>query len=188
MIKLKIYLMECQIVHFVNKLLVVRNVRVEDYMFNIFPYIFSTTLNAVYSNLGFIDEIVDRVINSDFMNNLIDEVNNMSSFNINFKEHKRAYTLECYLPGVKKENIYLEYDNNYITLKVKRNIFYTNNKNIAMAVIQSGGDIEKDYYVENADKNNIKAVFKNNILRVLIPKNTYIGKDTTIIDVDSYKN
>ena len=157
-------------------------------MFKIFPYIFSTTLNAVSNNLGFIEDIVDNIINSEFMNNLISEIDNMSPVNINFKEHKRAYTLECYLPGVKKENIDLEYDNNYITLKVKRNMFYTNNKNIAMAVIQSGGDVEEDYYVENADGENIRAVFKNYILRVFIPKNTYIGKDTTIIDVDSYKN
>ena len=156
-------------------------------MFNIFPYIFSTTLNSVSNSLGVIDDIVGRIVNSDFMNNLINEIDNMSEVNINFKEYKRAYTLECYLPGVKKENIDLEYENNYITLRVKRNMFYTNNKNIAMAVIQSGGDIEEDYYVENADGENIRAVFKNDILRVLIPKNTYIGKDTTIIDVDSYK-
>ena len=104
-------------------------------MFNIFPYIFSTTLNAVSNNLGLIEDIVDNIINSEFMNNLISEIDNMSPVNINFKEHKRAYTLECYLPGVKKENIDLEYDNNYITLKIKRNMFYTNNKNIAMAVI-----------------------------------------------------
>lgn len=156
-------------------------------MFNIFPYIFSTTLNVVSSNFEVIDEIVDKFVNSNFMNNLISEIDNISSVNISFKDHKRAYTLECYLPGVKKENIDLEYDNNYITLKVKRNMVYTNNKNIAMAVIQSGGDIEEDYYVENADADNIKAVFKNDILRVLIPKNTYIAEDTTIIDVDSYK-
>ena len=156
-------------------------------MLNIFPYIFSTTLNVVSSNFEVIDEIVDKFVNSNFMNNLISEIDNMTSININFKEHKRAYTLECYLPGIKKENIDLEYDNNYITLKVKRDVFYSNNKNIAMAVIQAGGDIEEDYYVENADSQNIKAVFKDDVLRVLIPKNTYIGEDTTIIDVDSYK-
>lgn len=156
-------------------------------MLNIFPYIFSTTFNVVSNSIGFIDNIVDNIINSEFMDNLISEIDSMSSVNIDFKEHKRAYTLECYLPGVKKENIELEYENNYITLKVKRNMFYTNNKNIAMAVIQDWGDIEEDYYVENADADNIKAVFKNDILRVLIPKNTYIGEDTTIIDVDSYK-
>lgn len=156
-------------------------------MLNIFPYIFSTTFNVVSNSIGLIDNIVDNIINSEFMDNLISEIDSMSSVNIDFKEHKRGYTLECYLPGVKKENIELEYENNYITLKVKRNMFYTNNKNIAMAVIQDWGDIEEDYYVENADADNIKAVFKNEILRVLIPKNTYIGEDTTIIDVDSYK-
>ena len=155
-------------------------------MLNIFPYIFSTTLNSVSNSLGVIDDIVGRIVNSDFMNNLINEIDNMSEVNINFKEHKRAYTLECYLPGVKKENIDLEYENNYITLRVKRNMFYTNNKNVAMAVIQPGGDIEEDYYVENIDSNNIKASFKDNMLRVLIPKNTYISKDTAIVEVNDY--
>ena len=54
-------------------------------MFNIFPYIFSTTLNAVSNNLGFIEDIVDNIINSEFMNNLISEIDNMSPVNINFK-------------------------------------------------------------------------------------------------------
>ena len=31
-------------------------------MFKIFPYIFSTTLNAVSNNLGFIEDIVDNII------------------------------------------------------------------------------------------------------------------------------
>ena len=56
-----------------------------------------------------------------------------------------------------------------------------------MAVIQSGGDIEEDYYVENADIDNIRAVFKNDTLKVIVPKSTYIAEDTTIIEVDSYK-
>ena len=157
-------------------------------MFNIFPYVFSGTFNLISDGLNMIDNIIDNVINSEFMDNLVDNIENMSAINVNFKEHKRAYTIECYLPGVNKENIDIDYENNYITLKIKRNMFYTNNQNIAMAVIQSGGDIEEDYYVENADAYNIKAVFKNETLKVLIPKNTYIGTDTTIIDVDNYES
>ena len=157
-------------------------------MFNIFPYVFSGTFNLISDGLNMIDNIIDNVINSEFMDNLVDNIENMSAINVNFKEHKRAYTIECYLPGVNKENIDIDYENNYITLKIKRNMFYTNNQNIAMAVIRSGGDIEEDYYVENADAYNIKAVFKNETLKVLIPKNTYIGTDTTIIDVDNYES
>ncbi|EKY27880.1 Hsp20 family protein [Clostridium celatum] len=155
-------------------------------MFNIFPYVFSGTFNLISDGLNMIDNIIDNVINSEFMDNLVDNIENMSAINVNFKEHKRAYTIECYLPGVNKENIDIDYENNYITLKIKRNMFYTNNKNVAMAVIQPGGDIEEDYYVENIDSNNIKASFKDNMLRVLIPKNTYISKDTAIVEVNDY--
>lgn len=161
-------------------------------MRKMFPYIFSTTFNTVASSMDFIENIIDNVVNnfvnSDFMSDLISGMDSItSSVDIDFREHKRGYTLECYLPGVKKENIDLEYNNNYITIKIKRNMFYTNNKNIAMAVIQSGGDIEEDYYVENADIDNIRAVFKNDTLKVIVPKSTYIAEDTTIIEVDSYK-
>ena len=160
-------------------------------MLNIFPYIFSTTFNTIANNMDVIDNIVDNVVNnivnSDFMDNLVKNIDNMAPVEVQFKEHKRGYTIQCYLPGTKKENINLEYDNNYITLQVKRNMFYSNNQNIAVAVVQAGGDINEDYYVENADPSGIRAVFKNDTLNVLIPKSTYIGKDTTIVDVDTFK-
>lgn len=160
-------------------------------MLNIFPYIFSTTFNTIANNMDVIDNIVDNVVNnivnSDFMDNLVKNIDNMTPVEVQFKEHKRGYTIQCYLPGTKKENINLEYDNNYITLQVKRNMFYSNNQNIAVAVVQAGGDINEDYYVENADPSGIRAVFKNDTLNVLIPKSTYISKDTTIIDVDTFK-
>ena len=159
-------------------------------MLNIFPYIFSTTFNTIANNMDVIDNIVDNVVNnivnSDFMDNLVKNIDNMAPVEVQFKEHKRGYTIQCYLPGTKKENINLEYDNNYITLQVKRNMFYSNNQNIAVAVVQAGGDINEDYYVENADPSGIRAVFKNDTLNVLIPKSTYISKDTTIV-VDTFK-
>ena len=160
-------------------------------MLNIFLYIFSTTFNTIANNMDVIDNIVDNVVNnivnSDFMDNLVKNIDNMAPVEVQFKEHKRGYTIQCYLPGTKKENINLEYDNNYITLQVKRNMFYSNNQNIAVAVVQAGGDINEDYYVENADPSGIRAVFKNDTLNVLIPKSTYISKDTTIVDVDTFK-
>lgn len=161
-------------------------------MFNVFPYVFSTTVNVLSQNMDLIDGIVDNVlnslVNSDFINNIVDNIDSMIESNINFKEHRNGYTIECYLPGTKKEDINLDYENNYITLKVKRNKFYSNNENMAIAVIRPGGDIEEDYYVGDADYNNIRAVFKDNMLRVIVPKSTYIGKNTTIIEVDDYIN
>ena len=159
--------------------------------FSIFPYIFSTTFNAIAGNINRFDNIVDNVVNnianSEFIDNLVKNIDEMLPINIQFKEHKRGYTIQCYLPGVKKEDINLEYYNNYVTLQVKRNLFYSNNENIAVAIVQPGGDINEDYYVENADPNGIRAVLKNDTLNVLIPKSTYISKDTTIVEVDNFK-
>lgn len=160
-------------------------------MFSIFPYMFSTTFSNIAGSINMIDNIFDSVVNNifngEFIDNIAKNIDEMTSVNIEFKEHKRGYTIQCYLPGIKKENINLEYDNNYVTLQIKRNLFYSNNKNISVAIIQSGGDINEDYYVENADPNGIRAVLKNDTLNVLIPKSTYISKDTTIVEVNNFK-
>lgn len=160
-------------------------------MFSIFPYMFSTTFSNIAGSINMIDNIFDSVVNNifngGFIDNIAKNIDEMTSVNIEFKEHKRGYTIQCYLPGIKKENINLEYDNNYVTLQIKRNLFYSNNKNISVAIIQSGGDINEDYYVENADPNGIRAVLKNDTLNVLIPKSTYISKDTTIVEVNNFK-
>lgn len=156
-------------------------------MFGIFPYIFSTTFNFVAGNMDIIDNIVDNVMKSEFVENLVNNIESMTNVDVNFKEHKNGYTIDCYLPGVKKENIDLEYENNYVTLKIKRNSYYsTANNNVSVAVVRPGGDIEEDYYVEDVDPYNIKAAFKDNYLRVVIPKNMYFEKDTPIIEINDY--
>ena len=137
-------------------------------MFSIFPYIFSTTFNAIAGNINRFDNIVDNVVNnivnSEFIDNLVKNIDEMLPINIQFKEHKRGYTIQCYLPGVKKEDI---------------NCF----------LLERGLElnINEDNYVENADPNGIRAVLKNDTLNVLIPKSTYISKDTTIVEVDNFK-
>ena len=72
-------------------------------MLNIFPYIFSTTFNTIANNMDVIDNIVDNVVNnivnSDFMDNLVKNIDNMAPVEVQFKEHKRGYTIQCYLPG-----------------------------------------------------------------------------------------
>ena len=159
-------------------------------MFSVFPYIFTNTFNALVNDKDLIDNIVNSVLNSDFMSNMVGAFENMASPNIEFREYKGAYVLQAELPGVEKKDLTLDYDNNYITLKINRKVMYTNNGNVAMAVVQSGGnDIVKDYYVEDADPFKIKAVFKDQRLRVTIPKkNRYNDDETTIIDVDDYSD
>ncbi len=157
-------------------------------MFEVFPYIFSTVFNTVANNREFIDNVVDSIMNNEAFNTLINNLENTDNISVDFKEYGKAYFMVAYLPGVSKSDIILDYTNNYITLEVKRNKYYSNNNgNSSMfAIISNGEDISKDFYVENINPYEIKAIFKNDILKVYMPKDDKRDKDTPIIEINEF--
>ena len=157
-------------------------------MFSIFPYIFTNTFNAIARNSDFIDNIVNSVLNSEFVNDMVENLENIGATpTIEFRENNNGYAINADLPGIKKDDILLDYNNNYITLTIKRNVVCKQQGNVTMAVVSSNNNIVKDYYVENVDPYKIQAVFKDGKLNVNIPKKTYYSNNgTTIIDVDDY--
>lgn len=150
---------------------------------NIFPYVFQTTFNTIM-NSDFIDNIIDSVLNNETFNNMVNEIESMISFDINLSERSNEYIISGKLPGVNKRDIDVDYNNNYITVKVKRNQFFSNGQNFAVAII--GPEIEdtKDFYVGNVDPYSIKAVFKNEMLTIHVPKKNKIDDHATIVNVD----
>ena len=156
-------------------------------MFNIFPYIFSSTVNIVANNMDLIENIVDTVMNSEAVTNMIDKIDQMANPKIEMREHREAYIIDGYLPGTDKSNIKVDYNNNYITIEIKREFAYSNNNgSMSVAIVQQGGNIVEDFYVEGIDPYRIRAAFKDDKLRVFIPKIDYKNREATIIDVDEY--
>ena len=156
-------------------------------MFDVFSYVFSNVFDSVINNTQLIDNIVDSVLNSDLVNDMVNTLENMVNLNIDFKEYKRKYLIEADLPGISKKDIDIDYTNNYISVNIKRNQIFSNGKNMAIAVIQSGNnDISRDFYVENIDPYNIKAVFKDGHLRVYIPKKDRLKEISPIVEVSDY--
>ena len=152
-------------------------------MFNIFPYVFQTTFNTLM-NSDFIDNIIDSVLNNETVNNMINEIENMVSLDINLSEREKEYIISGRLPGVRKSDIDVDYNNNYVTIKVKRNKFFSNGQNFAVAIIGPEEEEVTDFYVGNVDPYSIKAVFKDNLLTVHVPKKNKIDDKATIINVD----
>ena len=152
-------------------------------MFNIFPYVFQTTFNTIINTKDIIDDIVDSVFNNEAFNNMLSDIENSVSLNLNYSENDREYLITGKLPGISKRDIDIDYTNNYLTITVKRNQFFSNGKNISVAIIQGGQDLVEDYYVGNVDPYAIKAVFKNEVLDVHVPKKNKIDEHATIIDV-----
>ena len=82
-------------------------------MFGLIP----TFTNNLVSRDNSFKSIFD-VFNEPFFQNAFTPVNSMfNAFKVDVKDTDNAYELTAELPGVKKENIALDYQNGYLTIK-----------------------------------------------------------------------
>lgn len=84
-------------------------------------------------------------------------------------ESKGAYLLTIDIPGVKKENVSLEYDDNVLTVTAhKDEEDLKDGKYIAHE--RYFGDFSRTYAIAGIDAEGIKAKFENGVLEVVLPK------------------
>ena len=113
-------------------------------------------------------DIFDEVFNDPFFNKK--ETKLMKT---DVKEIDGNYQLEIDIPGYEKEDIKIELEDGYITVTATTN---TENEEKNGKYIQRerfSGVCSRSYYAgENIDENDIKANFKNGILKITFPKET----------------
>ena len=89
-------------------------------------------------------------------------------------EKDGAYHIEADVPGLNKEDISIDHNNGYITIKAtKEEKNDEENKNIIRKE-RFYGSMERKFYVGDVDEDNIEATFKNGVLKIKVPK---IDKD-----------
>lgn len=98
-----------------------------------------------------------------------------NNFNVDVKEDENQYTVEADLPGIKKEDIALEYQNNYLTISAKRNNATEDKTSNYVKKERSHGEFKRTFYIDNVDENSVNASFKDGVLNISIPK-----KDKTV--------
>lgn len=93
----------------------------------------------------------------------------MSRFNIkaDMRETDNEYLISAKLPEVNKEDISLDYRNNNLTIKARKSECSSNNENSCM---KSYGEIARSFYLDNVDKESIRARFENGELQIIAPK------------------
>lgn len=106
-----------------------------------------------------------------------------NAFKVNVKDNENEYVMEAALPGVKKDSISLEYENNYLTISAKReDKFKDEGQNYVRREIRSGM-LQRSFYVDNVDENKIDASFNNGVLKVILPKIEKGRNDSHKIDI-----
>ncbi len=88
------------------------------------------------------------------------------------KEGDKEYIIEMDLPGYEKENILLEIENGYlkVTAKIDKNVDDSENGKYVHKE-RFYGECSRSFYVgEDVKQEDVKASFKNGILKLTIPK------------------
>ena len=84
-------------------------------------------------------------------------------------EQNENYVLEIDLPGFDKENVSIDYHNEYLTIKaVKKDNHDENDKYIKKERFY--GEYKRTFYIGNLDESNIKANYNNGVLKIAFPK------------------
>lgn len=115
----------------------------------------------------------DDAFNRDVFSPLNQE---LGSFRTDITEKDNAYYIEADLPGIAKEDININIENNHLTISAKRDNNHEekdeNNKVIRQE--RHYGEFVRSFYVDNVNEDEISAKLEDGILKVEIPK-----KDTT---------
>lgn len=107
-----------------------------------------------------------------------------NTFHTDIREKEDVYLVESELPGFSKEDIEIDYRNNYLTIKATRNHEENGNKDQIIRSERYYGEFIRRFYVENINDENIKAKFQNGILKLEIPKKEKVEQNAKRIEIE----
>ena len=92
--------------------------------------------------------------------------------------------LSIFRVAVNKEDINIDYNNNYLTISATRNNEHEEKKDNYIRRERSYGSVSRGFYINNVNKEAIKAKFDNGVLNVHLPKKEKSEKDINKIVVE----
>lgn len=148
-----------------------------DFMFDLIPFKKNHTL-AKRGEL--FNHWMDHFFNDEFFSPLTMTQN---PFRVDLRETKDAYLVDADLPGMKKEDISIEYNNNYLTITAKREEKEEITGENTLRRERRYGQFQRSFYVTNIEEEKIHASFKDGVLSVTLPKKEKQEPPTRKIDI-----
>ena len=97
-------------------------------------------------------------------------------------EKQNKYILEIDIPGIKKENIKIKYENGYLTITGEKNTLSAN-PNTYIRRERFFGEIKRSFYIGIKKETEIKAIYKEGTLYISFPKEDEPTKTTKNITI-----
>lgn len=125
---------------------------------------------AIVTGSTIISNTIDTLLNSESMERIANALD--GKLNARLIEEDDKYIIRARLVGVQKNDIDIDYENNYINIKVKKDMTFTNGSTMFIQIQTSGDNLESSFHVPNVDENDIKATYNSNIglLKIIMLK------------------
>ena len=107
----------------------------------------------------------------------------LRAFWTDIKETDDEYVIYAELPGVNKDDIHIEVDENYMTITASNNQFIEEEKDNYIRRERRCGRFQRSFNISDVDPDRIQAKYENGILEVKLPK-TNKTKSARRIDIN----
>jgi len=114
-----------------------------------------------------LDDFVDDFFSSPFLPAWFPDDGRIK---VDIRENEKEYIVEADLPGVKKDQINIELDNNILTIAVKNNEEVNVETENYIRKERRSSSYSRSFHVENIVEDKIAARFKNGVLTIVLPK------------------
>lgn len=98
------------------------------------------------------------------------------------KEHDKKYVVKVDVPGLKKDDITMNYRDDILTVGVKRDTFndHTDDKGNLLMSERQYGETSRSFRLPDVDREHIAAKMTDGVLTVTLPKLEASDRDDTI--------
>jgi len=123
----------------------------------------------------------DALWNS-FFTNVMDR--SELGFRTDVKEKEDKYIIDAELPGMKKEDISVEMDDDYLTISADNEYYEEEEEEGYIRRERRRGSYCRSFYVEDIKEEEIKAEYNDGILEITLPKKEKTAVKKKTIDIE----
>lgn len=98
-------------------------------------------------------------------------------------EKENEYIVEAEMPGIKKDQIEIRYENNVLTISAKQRDEIKEEGGKYLRRERYFGEMRRSFLLENVDEDRIHAEYREGLLRIVLPKDLSKTQKSRKIDI-----
>ena len=134
----------------------------------------------MFTMIPYRSNMMNRTVNpfaDDFFRAFFAPSSESNMFRVDVKDNGSAYLLEAEMPGVAKENIHVDLENDVLTISAETSGCDERNDNGYVIRERRTGSMSRSFSVEGIRKEDIQAAYQDGVLRLTLPKENGQAKD-----------